>query len=537
MRRRAAAPVLFALCLIGFGLAWVFASPPGAGPDETGHYVKATAAARGDLRGKPPRLTEVERREALSTLARGGQLSKELVRFLERSDTPTSRWAFETAREFSIPAGLANPAFGCGLAQSSVSAACLDEGHANTETRAVDSLFGTYQPFLHLVPGLGTLASDDAATALRFGRLANAMLALGLIALGALALWDLGRGALSLTGFVVAFTPSVMSFATALTPSGPEVAAGLCLAASLIRLTRTSAPRWVWAAATLGGVVLASARPLGTAFVATIVFGLAALAGPRRVRATLAAVPRRVVAIATALVVIAAAAGLWWELSYQPRAPFELGAFLEGIGPSVRELWNVTREAIGIFSALDTILPAPVYIVWLAMLALLLGTSFAVGDRHERVSLVLVAAAVLVLTVVASSVYRQTGYELQARHILPVAVVLPLYAGELLNRNRAALAPRTARRLLAGLSAIAAAVHALAFYVYCRRFAVGTDGPWMFLPDAEWSPPLDWLPWLLVAGVAALAYTAAGWQAGRALEAPPGRVHQLDSPLSGSATG
>jgi hypothetical protein len=511
---------------VGFGLAWVVASPPGAGPDETGHYVKAAAAARGDLRGEPPRLTEAERREAVSTLARGGQSREELERFLEQSDTPASRWAFKTSREFSIPAGLANPAFGCGLAQSSVSASCLDERSTNTETRAVDSVFGTYQPFLYLVPGLGTLASDGASTALRFGRAVNALLSLGLIALGALALWDRGQGTLSLAGLVIALTPSVVSFTTALTPSGPEVAAGICLGGSLIRLTRAPAPSWVWAAAALAGVVLASARPLGTAFVAAIVFGIAALAGPRRVRSAVSAVPGRLVAAAAAVVLIAVAAGLWWELSYQPRAPFELADFFEGIGPSIRELWTLTKQAVGVFSALDTTLPLPGYVVWVAMLALLLGASFAVSDRRERVSLVLLAAGVLALIVAASAVYRQTGYELQARHILPVAVVLPLYAGELLDRNRGALAPRTAGRLLAGLATFAAVIQAVAFYVYCRRFAVGTDGPWLFLSDAEWSPPLGWLPWLFLAAVAALCYAAAGWQASRALVAPPGRGAQ-----------
>jgi hypothetical protein len=51
---------------------------------------------------------------------------------------------------------------------------------------------------------------------MRLGRLATAALSLGLIAVAAVALWDGARGALSLVGLVVAFTPSVLAFATAL---------------------------------------------------------------------------------------------------------------------------------------------------------------------------------------------------------------------------------------------------------------------------------------------------------------------------------
>lgn len=521
MRGSSAAPILFALALTILGVAWIGASPPGAGPDETGQYVKALAAARGDFHGKQPRMTEAKRRAALQTLTHGGQLGGQLQQFLQNVNTPAARWAFATTREFSVPAGLGNPAFGCGLGQPTLSAACLREGHPTTKTTSTDSLYGTYQPFLYLGPGLGTLLSDDAATALRLGRVANAVVSLGLIALAALALWDGSRGALSLTGLVVAVTPSIVSFATALTPSGPEIAAGICLTAALIRLTRERpAPTWVWAAAALGGAVLGCARSLGPPFVLAIVLAVGLLAGRRRVRAAVTGAPRRVVVAAAAAVVLGMAAGLWWEVAYQPSAPFALGEFFRGIGPSIRALRTLAKEGVGVFSALDTPLPTPGFVAWAVLLACLVGAAFVVSGRRDRWLLAALVAGVAVLTVVASAVYRQTGYELQARHVLPVVVVLPLWAGELVHLHGDRLAGRMAPRLLAGTVVVAAAVQALALYAYGRRFAVGTDGSWLFVRHAEWSPPLGWTVWLLLGGIGALAYAAAGWQAARALRTP-----------------
>src|SRR5436190_20135921 len=50
-----AAPGLFGVFLLLIGLAWALGVPPGAGPDEHEHYIKALAVGGGDLYGRPPR--------------------------------------------------------------------------------------------------------------------------------------------------------------------------------------------------------------------------------------------------------------------------------------------------------------------------------------------------------------------------------------------------------------------------------------------------------------------------------------------------
>ena len=91
--------------------------------------------------------------------------------------------------------------------------------------------------------------------------------------------------------------------------------------------------------------------------------------------------------------------------------------------------------------------------------------------------------------------------------MLPALVAVPLVAGELVRAHAAAIGERLRGALLTAIPLVAGAVHLLAFYWAARRAAVGTDGPLLFVGDAAWTPPLGWVPWLLLAllGSAALA--------------------------------
>ena len=113
--------------------------------------------------------------------------------------------------------------------------------------------------------------------------------------------------------------------------------------------------------------------------------------------------------------------------------------------------------------------------------------------------------AILVMSVV----YREIG-PLHGRYALPLLVLVPLWAGEVVLRRRARLSARLVLVLSGGTFAAAAAVQLLAWLASSRRFAVGQDGGWLFFRDAEWAPPLGWWPWLLMAAAAAGCYLAAG---------------------------
>jgi hypothetical protein len=67
------------------------------------------------------------------------------------------------------------------------------------------------------------------------------------------------------------------------------------------------------------------------------------------------------------------------------------------------------------------------------------------------------------------------GPDEPAHYVFPFAVLLPLWAGELLSRHRDRLDPRAARGLLVGIVAGAATVQAVAWYAYGRQISSGAD--------------------------------------------------------------
>ena len=58
-------------------------------------------------------------------------------------------------------------------------------------------------------------------------------------------------------------------------------------------------------------------------------------------------------------------------------------------------------------------------------------------------------------------------------------------------------------------------LHAVAWYSNARRSAVGSEGPWLFLPSAEWHPPLGWASGCVLALGCAVALPLCVWLAGR----------------------
>jgi hypothetical protein len=514
-RRGWAVPCLFGVFLLLIGAAWVVTNPPGAGPDERAHFIKAVGAGGGELRGHAPTVGARERRlfEKLGRTAEGRARLKAFVEGAQ-ADTPKARWYRRTSREFTIPAGLNFSAFGCGRLGTAGWGTCLERGRSARGEERVRSYVGTYQPYVYVAPGLAARLTSDPLRAMRLARAVNALLCLGLLLVACVVLWDGGRGGLSLAGLAVAATPAVVFFATVVNPSGPELAAGVCFAASLLRLTRPArGTPTAWVAAAASGAVLAMSRSLGPLFVVLIGAAVALLAGGPRVAAVLRATPVRARA-AAAVVAAALLAGLLWELEFQPHVSSSPAAIADNLDGALDTLPRLPREAAGAFGALDTFMPLSAYVAWGLMLLALVASALAVGSRRERVVLAGLLVAIPVFTLAAAAVYRQTGFELQARYALPFATLLPLASGEVLLRHGRRLGGR-GPLLAAGLVCCAAFVQALAWYSNGRQMAGGDSGGAGFLSGADWEPPLGWPLWLAAVVLAALAYAAAGVWAAR----------------------
>ena len=175
-RRSNAVPALFGVFLLLIGVAWALATPPGAGPDEPAHYVKAMGVGGGDLYGRSPASPSSADVQAFLDTPRSAEELARLSAFLGRKQSAGAIWQRTTSRAFTVPAGLWLGAFGCGYLADDDWGRCLAQGEASRPAVDKVSYVGTYQPYVYFVPGLVMRAAGDPQTAMRMGRLANAAL-------------------------------------------------------------------------------------------------------------------------------------------------------------------------------------------------------------------------------------------------------------------------------------------------------------------------------------------------------------------------
>ncbi|MDQ4149604.1 MAG: DUF2142 domain-containing protein [Actinomycetota bacterium] len=456
----------------------MFSTPPGASPDENNHYVRALAVGRGDLMPTkpPPPLPP------------------------DPNIDPRIRWLHLQTRVVSIPARLSPQPFSC-WAEPFFVGDCQRPAPASGRLIDIGTYVGRYPPYSYLVPGLLMGVGDDAVGALMWGRVGVALTSLAFLVLALALLYERGRP-LALLGLLAAVTPMVVFLMASLSSNGVEVAAAIAFFAALLRLTRAEASSWVWAAAGASGVMLALVRDLGTAWVLTgsalaVTLGSGGPLKRNYVSARAAAV------VASAAVAVAIAMSVAWQLTQAAHPRVGL-AVLSRIPGQFGHLPDLYRQAVGVFGPLDAPMPAPAYwlsgivVVGLSLLA------FVAGSARHRVALGASIVAVVGLGLVMDAYQSQSGFEAQARHVLPLVVTIPMLAGEIVHRRKERLSHGLRRSLPLFVGSAAAAVHMLGWYTLARRFSVGNDGPLLFFRNPPWTPiGLGWLAWALVVVFAA----------------------------------
>jgi hypothetical protein len=477
---RQSVPWLFALAYVVLVAAWVGANPPGAAPDEPAHYIKALGAGGGDFVGTSPQGNS----EGLSGV------------------TPRQQaWQLRTSRSVRVPPSLAAPPWlSCNAHLTEVSSACRDVSAPEPQESIQSTYIGTYQPFLYVAPGWAARLADNASDAILLARANGAFLAVALLALAVRVLWDGEVGAVSLFGLLFAITPMVIFLVSTVSASGTEVAAGVCYLAAILRLARRKPPTTaVWVALALGGSVLSLSRSLGPAWVMLGAGALPAVAGFGRSRAAVRVGGRWALA-AGCTIGVAMGLSIAWELTQGAHPATATSVVLDGVLPSLRELPEMYRQHIGVFGWLDTQLPIGGYLLWSYGLAVLLVSATVLGTTRQRVVLAVLALASAALTVVISAgLIRPTGFGMQARYVMPLTVVVPLFAGEVVHAQWTRVRSWVVRAPLWLAVAAVGGVQLLGWYTNARRQAVGTAGPKLFVGVAEWEPPLGWLPWMLLA--------------------------------------
>ena len=475
-------------------LAWALSNPPFAAPDEGAHYLRTLGVEQGHLVG-----SEVD---PATIVAETDQ----------RRD-----WLAQLSRAVEVPPRLFPPDAGCYVFMRDTSAACLDDFEPNADPIVSITMVGTYQPLPYLLPAVATKPADSAEEALRLGRLASALVALSLLALAVAAAYDARARGLSLLGPALAVTPMVIFCSAILNGSSLEITAGIAFIACLFRLVRDAPPpTWVWAGAGISGAAFALSRSAAPLWVVLALLVVVAVQGPRETWRRLTAGGRPAIAAAAA-VVLAIVVNAVWEARYGPELPTGLTAARLALETGLDDLPYWLEEMVGRFGYLEFDLPLPVYIFWGVATFTAVACALRWASTRGKVVLAVcvVALAVLPLTQYIL-VQRHTGFGLQGRHVLPILVIVPLLAGELLRRNHERFGARRVRHLIALAFAGIALVQFTALYWNARRSAVGVDGPFVFLGDAEWSPPIGWGLWLAVAAAGAACLAAAGLLAAKA---------------------
>ena len=477
LRRRVAgsAPFIVAAAFLLMGVGLMFITPPGASPDEAAHYIRALGVGRGqvvldDVPPKPP----------------APQFPVQIA------------WMQEQSGVVRAPERLAPIAFECWGFPNYVGTCWESDPPTSEKIVTFETYVGAYPPAAYVLPGLLMRATDDPVTALMLGRAGILLVSLLLLGLAVLAIYVKGRP-LSLAGVLVSASPMVLAMGAALTSSGVEIAAAVCFMASLLRLTRSEPPGWVWFAAAFSGASLAVARDLGPAWVA-LELGLAAVfVGFRPLRSIWSSGGRRAW-ISAGVIGLAFAAGLAWravEAAQPDLSQMRLGGLTSG------EAGGLIRQVVGVFGPLDALMPETAYRVWAALVLALVVAAFVAGNLWQRTALGLAITATVVMAVLLEAVQNIYDFGVQARHILPAALCVTMIAGETITR---AERPRwlSSRFVMPVLAVAVGGVHLTAWHTIGRRFSK-ENAPLVFFTDPAWAPPGGWILWGILMGVACAA--------------------------------
>jgi hypothetical protein len=171
----------------------------------------------------------------------------------------------------------------------------------------------------------------------------------------------------------------------------------------------------------------------------------------------------------------------------------------------VQQLPNQVRQAVGIFGWNDTTMPVTGYLLWFLLLVALVLLALRRGNWRERSVVLALPALIAVLDVfIAVGVQAQIGFGMQVRYLLPLAVGVPLVVADVVDR-RLKVDPAIRARLAAVVIGGVALLHLVAWVSNARRYAVGTDGPWMPTQWGEWAPQGGWGVWIAVAAIGVVA--------------------------------
>ena len=441
---------------------WSIATPLFASPDEPAQVARAVALVHGDLIG--------------TTVKSAGNAITDI--------TIPAVYSYRTGAAYGS----------CFVFQPNVPASCAAPITRSTAEVATTTYAGRYPPLYYAIVGLPSLFTSSP-TGIYLIRLVSALLNAVFLALAALSVVAWSRSRVLLIGLLVATTPMTFFLGGVVNASGFEITSATCLWCSgvVLALERADkAPRGLVVVVTASAAALLLSRALSPIWVLLIAALLALLAGWRGVQSLARTRP---VQVSLVVLVPCAIFAVGWI-----RVAHALDLVAAGVRVGAHDTgWHLAagifgytgtwlKEMVGFFGWLDTPSPLLTYLVWYAVVGLLvLITLSCTTPRFVAAFLLLIAIVLTAPVVISYDEAHRLGIIWQARYIMPMAVGVPVMAVALIERSGALQSVR--RRLPTVLCVALGIAEFSAFAEALRRYTVGASGPVDYLHGA-WQPPL-----------------------------------------------
>ncbi len=456
------------LPLLVLCIAWCYATPIFASPDEGTHVYRSVAVGHGQLTG-PERL----------------------------------RLGYTT--EVRIPATYGRMAFNslCFLGKPHASASCVKRLKEQPKIVSLYTVMGRYPPLYYILTAAPSRWFSPV-TSVYAMRLLAALVCAAFLASAFVSAQQLGPWVVF--GLAAGVTPVVIYLSSVVNPSGIELAAAASVWTSSTLLARgpTIEKR------TIVRLVVALAFFLNVRSLSPIL-ALAALVLPfclARRRRVGELFRMRFVHVAAIVVAISAATALVWiEFFGRVKQTSDIDTRFT-LGEGAVRTWWLFQESVAVFGNPDVFVR---WVIWifLALWAALVVIAVSVGTNRERLVLgVLIFGSIAFPLVISFAHPAPINTFFLGRYSLPLWMGVPILSGVVAQAR--ASSSRPPRRVIWVVPAVLIGIcHVWAFAAAARRYAVSTIGRIVYVEGRHWSGPLP-QALLLVAAIAGAA--AIAWQ-------------------------
>ena len=451
---------VFAALIVVFS-AWNLASPPGSGPDEAPHVVRAASIAHGQLVGDAD---------------------------------PIEGGGSRVVRAAQVMASL-NQLPACWRGHVDVSAGCTTAFVGSTALVDVRTPAGAAPPAYYFIPALA-LDLKMSSGGVLLGREFSAIVCAALISFAVGLLRLVRPRPFVMAAVFISLTPTMLFISSVVNPSALEIASALLLwVATLLLATEplSSAHRrmLVWTTA-IAATIFVLSRQLSPLWLVLVALTFVIVAGWRTAWAVVRS--REGIGASVLIGVASLLAVAWLQVEAPLKSQNGLAKKMDtwkALSTATGNVGYVYQTAVTGIGWLDFKVPQGALITYSIAAGALLVLGAAAARGRLRWAMLLMATATIVLPIlIEASQYEHLGQTWQGRYSWPLAVGVLVMCGIALDRSDLATSRTmlTTTRALLGLVAFA---NAFTFYFALRRYEVGVHGSVWFLGDIQWDPPIS----------------------------------------------